>query len=109
MGRKRERERERKREEKSMLHIKSFLSKSNMQITCMLTTTRYLCYIHVLAGLVGRGVTVSDGCVIGAACEVVSNERMPPDTIIYGSDCRRYTKSTPPQVIITFTPVPLTP
>ena len=55
--------------------------------------------LYTLAGHVGSGVTVSDGCVVGAACEVVSIEKITPDTVIYGSDCRRYTKSTPIQVM----------
>ena len=41
---------------------------------------------------------MSDRCVVGAACEACSDETLSPDTIIYGSDCRRYTKTTPMQV-----------
>ena len=51
-----------------------------------------------LAGVVGSKVTVSDGCVLGAACEIVATETVPPNTIIYGSDCRRYSKENPVQV-----------
>lgn len=57
-------------------------------------------YLSSLAGHVGSGVTVSNDCVIGAACEVRSNETLPPNTVIYGSDCTRYTKTTPLQVTI---------
>ena len=60
----------------------------------------YMCGSTFPAGVVGRGVTVTDRCVIGAGCEVLSTETLSPDTIVYGADCRRYHKKAPLQVII---------
>lgn len=54
--------------------------------------------MKLFSGVVGREVTVSNRCVVGAGCEVVSMETLPEDTIIYGSECRRYHKKAPLQV-----------
>ena len=65
---------------------------------CVARLRKAVVFISKLVGHVGSNVIVSDCCVVGAACEVCSNETLSPDTIIYGSDCRRYTKTTPMQV-----------
>ncbi len=51
-----------------------------------------------LLGTVGRDVTVTERCVIGAGCDVSCKETLSQDTIIYGADCRRYHKKAPLQV-----------
>lgn len=38
---------------------------------------------------VGRFTSVSHGCVIGAKCEVTSQETLPENTVIYGQCCSR--------------------
>lgn len=38
---------------------------------------------------VGPEVTITDGCVIGAACKVYLKETLPQRTVIYGSACKR--------------------
>lgn len=38
---------------------------------------------------VGPEVTITDGCVIGAACKVYHKEVLPHRTVIYGSTCKR--------------------
>lgn len=55
---------------------------------------------HLLCftGTVGHNVTVTNQCVVGAGCEVVSSETLSQDTIVFGSDCRRYHKKAPLQV-----------
>ena len=65
--------------------------------------------LYTLTGRIGSNVVVSDRCVVGAACELNSKETLSPDTIIYGSDCRRYTKTTPLEVKhLTYSyPIPL--
>jgi len=50
------------------------------------------------AGRVGPDTRISDRCVIGAACEVSSRETLPQDTVVYGSECQRYTKKAQSQV-----------
>ena len=65
--------------------------------------------LYTLTGRIGSNVVVSDRCVVGAACELNSKETLSPDTIIYGSDCRRYTKTTPLEVkhLMYSYPIPL--
>lgn len=38
---------------------------------------------------IGRYTSVSHGCVIGAKCEVTSQETLPENTVIYGQCCSR--------------------
>lgn len=48
--------------------------------------------------MVGVEVVVTNRCVVGAGCEVISKETLSEDTIIYGAECRRYHKKVPLQV-----------
>ncbi len=50
---------------------------------------------------VGKNVELTNGCVIGAMCEVNSKERLPENTVIYGqNECRRQASEMPaPQVL----------
>ena len=48
--------------------------------------------VIVTVGVVGPNIVVSDYCVIGAECSVLSNEGLPPGTVISGKDCRRWNK-----------------
>ncbi|ESO89713.1 hypothetical protein LOTGIDRAFT_192604 [Lottia gigantea] len=46
---------------------------------------------------VGNNVEVSNGCIIGAMCNVTSNEVLSENTVIYGSKCeRRFQRERPP-------------
>jgi dynactin-6 len=38
---------------------------------------------------VGKNTTLTTGCVIGAKCRVETAEQLPPNTVIFGSECRR--------------------
>ncbi|CAF2851697.1 unnamed protein product [Rotaria sp. Silwood2] len=40
---------------------------------------------------VGRSVTLTSGCVIGAKCSLTTNEILPENTVIFGSDHQRRT------------------
>ncbi|KAF4521326.1 hypothetical protein B566_EDAN002330 [Ephemera danica] len=46
--------------------------------------------------VVGRRVELTSGCIIGARCQVVSEERIPDNTVIYGDDCSRRMQSDRP-------------
>ena len=45
---------------------------------------------------VGRHVVLGDGCVIGACCELTTNETLLDNTVIYGKDCQRRVQSEQP-------------
>ena len=55
-------------------------------------------YLSVCPGKVGKDVTVTNRCVVGAGCEVLSKETLSEDTIIFGANCRRYHKKVALQV-----------
>ncbi|CAF0803154.1 unnamed protein product [Didymodactylos carnosus] len=38
---------------------------------------------------VGRNITLTNGCVIGAKCSLMTNEILPENTVIYGSEHER--------------------
>ena len=38
---------------------------------------------------VGPEVTITEGCVIGAACKLYNQEVLPERTVVYGSKCKR--------------------
>uniref|UniRef100_A0A4W3JY78 Dynactin subunit 6 n=1 Tax=Callorhinchus milii TaxID=7868 RepID=A0A4W3JY78_CALMI len=46
---------------------------------------------------VGRNVILTNGCIIGACCEVKSCEVIPENTVIYGVDCMRRVQTERPQ------------
>ena len=45
---------------------------------------------------VGRQVILGDGCVIGACCELTTNETLPDNTVVFGKDCQRRMQSERP-------------
>jgi dynactin-6 len=45
---------------------------------------------------VGQQVILGDGCVIGACCELTTNETLPDNTVVYGKDCQRRVQSERP-------------
>lgn len=45
---------------------------------------------------IGRHTAISHGCVIGAMCEVTSQETLPENTVIYGSCCSRRVQAEKP-------------
>ncbi len=47
---------------------------------------------------VGRSVTLTSGCVIGAKCSLTTNELLPENTVIFGSDHQRRTMPDRPAV-----------
>ncbi|CAH1788756.1 unnamed protein product, partial [Owenia fusiformis] len=51
--------------------------------------------------IAGKTVLLTNGCIIGAQCEVTSNETLPENTVIYGRECQRRVQSErpPPQTL----------
>ncbi|XP_070546435.1 dynactin subunit 6-like [Ptychodera flava] len=51
--------------------------------------------------LVGRNTELSNGCIIGAACDVTSHEVLPENTVIFGGNCNRRVQAErpPPQTL----------
>lgn len=47
---------------------------------------------------VGRNVMLTNGCIIGAFCQVNTCEVIPENTVIYGSGCMRRVQMERPQV-----------
>lgn len=47
---------------------------------------------------VGRHVTLTSGCVIGATCSLTTDEVLPENTVIFGSDHQRRTMPDRPAV-----------
>lgn len=45
---------------------------------------------------VGRQVVLGNGCVIGACCQLTTNETLPDNTVIFGKDCQRRVQSERP-------------
>ncbi|XP_028392753.1 dynactin subunit 6-like [Dendronephthya gigantea] len=45
---------------------------------------------------VGQQVILGDGCVIGACCELTTNETLPDNTVVFGKDCQRRVQSERP-------------
>lgn len=52
------------------------------------------------AARVGRNVTLTNGCVIGAKCTLTTDEVLPENTVIFGSDHQRRTMPDRPAVIL---------
>ncbi|XP_786640.2 dynactin subunit 6 [Strongylocentrotus purpuratus] len=46
---------------------------------------------------IGRDTEMSNGCVIGAFCNITSHERLPEHTVIFGDECRRRLQADKPQ------------
>ncbi|CAB3380589.1 dynactin subunit 6 [Cloeon dipterum] len=51
--------------------------------------------------LVGRKVELTNGCIVGAHCRLVSEECLPENTVIYGDNCSRRQQADrpPPQTL----------
>lgn len=47
---------------------------------------------------VGRSVTLTTGCVVGAKCSLTTNEILPENTVIFGSEHQRRTMPDRPAV-----------
>ena len=47
---------------------------------------------------VGQSTELSNGCILGAMCEVTSSEMLPENTVIYGSNCERRVQQERPPV-----------
>ena len=45
----------------------------------------------------GPKCVLSNGCVIGSKCRVDTNETLPVNTMVYGSECKRRIMSEKPQ------------
>ncbi|XP_064645297.1 dynactin subunit 6-like [Lineus longissimus] len=50
---------------------------------------------------VGRETSLSNGCIIGAMCNVTSKELLPENTVLFGSQCQRRVQAErpPPQTL----------
>jgi dynactin-6 len=46
--------------------------------------------------VLGRKTILTTGCIIGAKCHVETDEILQPNTVIFGSECRRRTQSEKP-------------
>merc|ERR1711893_215140 len=44
----------------------------------------------------GRETELTNGCIVGAMCHVSSNEVLPENTVIYGSECERRVQAEKP-------------
>ena len=53
---------------------------------------------EILVAHVGRSVTLTSGCVIGAKCSLTTNETLPENTVIFGSEHQRRTMPDRPAV-----------
>ncbi|XP_064190658.1 dynactin subunit 6-like [Anguilla rostrata] len=47
--------------------------------------------------VVGRNVILTNGCIVGACCQVNTCEVIPENTVIYGSNCMRWVQTEKPQ------------
>ena len=54
--------------------------------------------IYFSTAVIGRGTQLSNGNVVGAFCEVTSNEVLPENTVIYGDNCSRRIQAERPPV-----------
>ena len=78
----------------NVLEAKSKCHSAIPSLPCKMFTGHWL-------GFVGRRVTVTDGCVIGAKCRVDVKETVSNNTVIFGEKCvRRKQASHPPVRII---------
>lgn len=48
---------------------------------------------------VGPGVEITDGCRVGAKCQVLTQEQLPPQTVVYFEQNLRKTSAEKPGVI----------
>lgn len=55
-------------------------------------------YTLLISGTVGKYTQLTSGCVIGAKCELICNETIPENTVIYGSTCDRRLQAEKPAV-----------
>ena len=60
----------------------------------------------ILSARVGRHVTLTSGCVIGATCSLTTDEVLPENTVIFGSDHQRRTMPDRPAVSLIDRSVP---
>ena len=49
---------------------------------------------------IGRGVTISNGCIIGAKCELSTIEVLQDNTVVFGKNNQRRIANEKPQVNI---------
>ena len=63
----------------------------------------WLYFVILPTGVIGRHVTVTNQCVVGAACQLTNKETLSDDTIVYSPECKRYHKKVPLQVSKTLT------
>lgn len=48
--------------------------------------------------VVGPNVELTTGCIIGTMCELITEESLPPNTVIVGRDCHRRINAEKPAV-----------
>jgi dynactin-6 len=56
----------------------------------------------ILKAKIGREVKLTNGCIVGAKCEIFTNEVLAENTVIFGSDNRRRISNEKPQVRIKY-------
>jgi hypothetical protein len=59
-------------------------------------------FLQINLAQVGRSVTLTSGCVIGAKCSLTTNETLPENTVIFGTDHQRRTMPDRPAVRVIF-------
>jgi hypothetical protein len=58
------------------------------------------CIYWINLAQVGRSVTLTSGCVIGAKCSLTTTETLPENTVVFGSDHQRRTMPDRPAVCV---------
>ena len=55
-------------------------------------------YEYIIAARIGRQTELSNGCIVGAKCILLSHEMLPENTVIYGTNCQRRQQAEKPGV-----------
>lgn len=56
-----------------------------------------------VAGYIGPGIRVSNGCIIGAGCELTVPEKLKDNSVFWGSECALTIASDKPPVSLSNT------
>ncbi len=62
----------------------------------------YLKIYLLIKATIGTDTILTSGCIIGAKCEVNTNEMLKDNTIIFGSKNQRRVANEKPQVIFSY-------
>ena len=74
-------------------------NENTFEAKCIYSIIYTLAHSLILSlGHVGESVAVTDKCVVGACCKLMTSETIPPSTIITGSNYDTWTRQTAVQV-----------